>query len=407
MSNFKAFESRDFRRYFFGQSISYIGNKMQLAALAWHAYELTNDPLALGLIGFWRFLPIALLTLWGGAFVDRAKDQRAVMLWGQVVMGAISLTLGILTVFDITKIWHLYLTAGLTAAVTAVDIPAKQAVLPALVPRYALPSAIRLNALASTVAEVIGPAIFGVLLWVSSLSSVYLINALSFLGVIFALLTLEARPKGEKKQGERPLQTIISGLHFVRKTPALWGILLMDFLASFFASGVTLLPIVAKEFLGGGAGIYASLNSAMAIGAVSVTIALSTLPPPRAAGKAMIGAITVYGLATVSLGLVSQQWLALICVACIGGGEIASRVLRDTARQLITPDPLRGRVGALNTLTSKSGPRLGELEAGIIASGWGVRASLISGGILCIFVASLFFIFHKQLRDYEDRYDEG
>lgn len=401
MSNLTAFKHFDFRLYFAGQSVSYTGNKLQLAALAWHAYDLTHDPLALGLIGFWRFLPLALLALWGGTVVDRARDQRWVMLICQVIMGSMSIYLAYLTWSGDVTTQHLYLIAGVTAAATAFDIPAKQAILPALVPRESLGSAIRLNALASTTAEILGPALFGLLIHFGSMGMVYLINGVSFIGVIIALLLMRARPQGDRSRGSGWLM-LRQGVSFVRRTPVLWGILALDFSASFFASGVTLLPIVARELLGGDVGVYSTLTSSMAVGAVSATLILTFMKARLRPGQAIIYAVGGYGIATAGLGLSSSIPLSVIFAGLIGAGEITSRVLRDTLRQLITPDPLRGRVGALNTLTSKSGPRLGELEAGWVAHLTSTSTSLISGGALCCLIALGFAKLHRPLWEIEE-----
>lgn len=398
MKGLKALQSSDFRSYFAGQSISYIGNKLQLSALGWHAYELTGDPVSLGLIGFWRFLPILLLTLYGGNLVDRSQNQKKIMLLAQYAMGGLSLVLAYFSFTERVNVYHLYFIAGGTAAATAFDIPAKQAILPAIVQPNELNSAIRLNSLSSTIAEILGPALLGILVSSFSISMVYLLNALSFLGVILALFLMKSKPKGMKGNPKNS-EMIVEGFHFLIQSPILLGILSLDFLASFFASGTTLLPVVSKEILGGDVTTYSLLTSTLAFGAVLASFLITVLPHPTKPGRAIVYSVIGYGLATVFLGLSSNLYMAIPAILFIGGGEILSRVLRDSLRQVLTPNPLRGRIGAINTLTSKSGPRLGELEAGVVAGYFGAEISLISGGILCTLTAIAYLIFHKPLID--------
>ena len=373
---------------------------MQWVAVDWHIYVLTGSPLALGLVGLCRVIPIVIFSLWGGVVADRS-DRRRVMLATQGAMLLVALVLGAATRSGFDSVALLYLLTAASAAASAFDNPARQALIPRLVPRVELPGALTLNLTMFHGAMIVGPALAGLLLATVAggetrgIAWLYLVNAVSFLGTLGALLTLRTStvPEGDAASRERPVAALQAGLRFVFGSPILVWTMVLDFVATLFSAALSLLPIFADQILGVGASGFGWLRSAPAIGAVTGAFFTTAFPLPRKQGKIFLWAVAVYGASTVVFGLSRSFALTFAALAVGGLADLISTVVRQTVRQLITPDGLRGRMTSVNMLFFMGGPQLGELEAGLVASlfataALGATVSVVSGGVLTVLVTA-------------------
>jgi MFS family permease len=389
---------RDFRLYWAGQAISMVGGRMQAAGILWHVYDLTRSEFALGATGLARLAPLAALALLGGALAD-ALDRRRMLIVSQSVLCLVSAALAFYTLSGGAAAWPLYLAIAVAAATGAFDGPARQALLPNLVERNELASAVSLNSLTSQVASILGPGLMGVLVAHTSIGVVYLVNALSFVGVIGALLLMRRPGSEEPPAGKLRLSAVAEGVRFVRETPLLTSLMLLDFWATFWASASVLLPAYVDRILHGTPQVYGTLAAAPSVGALLAAAGLTLGRPIRAQGMVVLAAVFCYGLATVGLGLTAHTPVAFLCLAGTGAADTVSMVLRQTIRQMVTPDALRGRMTSINLLFVRGGPQLGEVEAGVVAGFLGVPFAIVSGGVACM---ATVFLMARRIGSYRN-----
>jgi MFS family permease len=403
-SSFRAWRHRDYRLMWVGQLISVTGSQMQWVAINWHVYLLTRSALALGAIGLVRVVPIILCSLVGGVVAD-AVDRKRLILATQLVMLTSAGALSITTASGMRSIWPIYLLTAISSAAVAFEAPARQALLPALVPAEDFQNAVSLYLIVFHVSMIAGPAIAGLLLSSHSPALIYAINALSFLAVIAAVLLIRAsgRANANGEEASRvSFGALGEGLRFVWRTPIIVQTMTLDFIATFFASATALLPIFATEILGGGARGLGILAAAPAMGSVITALVMARLGPLRRQGAIVIGAIAVYGAATVAFGISRIFWFSLLMLALMGAADTMSTVLRQTIRQLSTPNSLRGRMTSVNMIFFMGGPQLGEMEAGVIATLTGSAAiSVVTGGVACLVAVALAALLAKSLLSYQ------
>jgi len=376
---------------------------MQLAALLWHLRLLSSLPLVVSGIGLARFLPILVFAPFGGVVAD-AYNRRKILLITQVTMTLTALALGLLTWQGSIQIWHIYVLTAIQAVAGSFDGPARQSMVPNLMPRQALSSAFSLQSIASNTGSIVGPALGGMVIAYLGLQYAYLFNAASFLSVIAALLLIGNIPqeKGPVIKGAKAsLESIREGVHFVTNQPIILSSMLLDFIATFFSSATTLLPFVARDVLHVGEVAYGWLVSADAIGAVAVGLIFSQQSHIRRQGRLLLVAVTGYGLATVLFGLARTFPFAILALMLVGAGDSISTILRNTIRQIATPDFIRGRMVSLNQIFFMGGPQLGEIEAGVVGQLMGIPLSIVSGGIGCVIGVALVAMHWPQLRRYK------
>jgi len=399
-ARFIALRSRDFRLLLAGQAISLTGSQMQQVAVVWQLYLLSGSPLALGMLGFFRIVPIIVFALGGGVVAD-ALDRRRLMLFTQTALAMVSVALAVLAHAQRTTPAAIYALAFVAGAATAFDNPARQALVPRLVDREQLPNALSLYATVWQVATIAGPALGGALLAWSGPTAIYLLDVLSFGAVIAALLAMKHRHVGLGKS-QISAKAALDGLRFIRRTPLIWSTMLLDFAATFFAGSMLLLPIFADQLLHVGPRGLGFLYAAQPAGAALTGAALSTFPLPRRQGAAMLWAVALYGAAIAVFGMSPWFWLSFLMLAFSGAADTVSMVIRQTIRQTLTPDELRGRMSSVNMIFFMGGPQLGEVEAGVVARLLGVRVAVGSGGLLCAAMAAAVALLVPALRRYED-----
>lgn len=403
-SAFAALRHRNFRLLWGGQMLSMAGSMMQNAALLWHVATLVESErrgLALGMVGLVRVLPILVLSLVSGVVAD-AFDRRRLMLVTQVGMAACALALAALEFAGVRLLAPVYALAALSAAFGTFDGPARQSLVPTLVPRETLPNAVTLMAILFQVAAVAGPALGGVVIATAGVAWCYLVNALSFGCVIAALLAMRDVPEPAREE-RAPVSWAAAreGLSFVFRTPIIRSTMLLDFFATFFASATALLPMVATDVLGVGAAGYGLLSAAPSVGALLAGLVMAPLADRiRRRGAVLLWAVALYGAATVAFGFARDLGWAFLWLAFTGAADNVSMVLRNVIRQLATPDRMRGRMTSVNMIFFMGGPQLGELEAGLVAQWRGVVASVVSGGVACMLAVGWIAARNPALRRY-------
>ena len=392
------------RRYFYiwlGLLISIAGSQMQVAALHWHIRTLTSEPnpLALGGIGLARILPIVLFSFIGGPVAD-TFNRRGILFITQSVMALTALGLALLSFSGHITLWLIYLLTAVQATAQAFDSPARQAMIPNLVPAEDLPNAFSMSSIAMNAGSIVGPALSGIVIATLGLGYTYLFNAISFLAVILALALIGPVFQDTRKAPGINLAAMADGIRFIVRKPIILSTMLMDFVATFFASANTMMPIVAKDILKVSEIGYGWLSSAQAIGSVAAGVVVSQVQKLRKQGPIFLIAVVIFGSATVLFGATSAFAIAMLALILMGAADAVSTIIRNTIRQLNTPDHIRGRMTAVNQIFFQGGPQLGEVESGIVASLFGVPAAIISGGIGCIVGTVLIVLKWPQLRIY-------
>jgi MFS family permease len=310
--------------------------------------------------------------------------------------------LGLLTMLGRDTPLAIYIFSAVAAAALAFDMPSRQALVPNLVPREHLTNALTLGSIVFQIATIVGPGLAGVLIGAYGVGIIYWINAASFLAVIGALVLMrtDTRPRGIVSPAN--FQSLRDGFRFVVTSKIIFSTMLLDFFATFFAGANTLLPIFAKDILHVGAEGFGILSAAEAVGAVVAGAAVSVLGDIKRKGSILLIAVGLYGLATILFGLSNLFLLSVLFLALVGAGDSVSTILRNTLRQLVTPDHLRGRMTSINMIFFMGGPQLGEIEAGVAASLLGAPLSVALGGVATIVLVSLTAFVVPALRNYRD-----
>ena len=397
-----ALKNPRYRLLWIGLFISVIGSQMQVAALHWQIRELTvtPNPLALGGIGLARFVPIVLFSLIGGTIAD-TLNRRWIIFTAQSIMAFVAAVLAYLTFKGTITIWTIYLLTAVQASAAAFDVPARQALIPNIVAREDLPSAFSMTSIAMNTAAIVGPALGGIVIATLGQGYTYLFNSISFLAVLIALLLIGPVQQNFSKAAGVSLTAIMDGLRFIVSKPIILSTMLLDFFATFFASANTMMPIVARDILHVGEVGYGWLVSAESIGSVAAGLVMSQIHLLRKQGPRLLFSVVVFGIATIFFGMSNTFLIAMLTLMVIGAADTVSTIIRNTIRQLQTPDHIRGRMTSITQIFFQGGPQLGEMEAGFVAQIFGVPLAIISGGLFTIL--SVWAISRKwpQLRAYD------
>jgi MFS family permease len=409
-------QSRDFRLLWFGQLVSTMGSQMQLVAVDWHIFTLLRDEtlvinlfgreiglageaLGLGSLGLVRIFPIIIFALLGGIMAD-TRDRRAIMLVTQSAAALFAAVLAALTFAGRDSLAAIYLLTAAGAAAAAFDNPARQSLVPNLVPREHMTNAVSLNTLQWQIGTIIGPAVGGVLIARYNIGLLYALNAISFVAVIISLLLMRYRGRAATTTAGLGWEALVEGLRFVRSSRIIWSTMLVDFFATFFSSARTMLPIVAEEVLHVGPQGYGLLVTAQPVGAVIAGAVTALRRDIHRQGMVLLVSVAVYGAATALFGLSTVFALSYILFAVTGAADTVSTVIRGTVRQLMTPDHLRGRMTSVNMMFFMGGPQLGELEAGLVTALFGAPFAIFSGGIITILLTGWVAWKYPRLRNY-------
>jgi MFS family permease len=392
-------ESPEYRRLWVGQSLSSIGNQITTVAVPFQVYSLTRSSLAVGLIGLAVAVPLITFGLLGSSFAD-AIDRRRLVLLTSGLLAVVSAVFAAQALLDLRQLWLLYVLIAFQSCLFAVDIPARRTFLPRLLPAGRLPAATALSQLSFQTAVVAGPLIAGVVIAAWGLQTAYLLDAATFIGAVYAVLRLSPMPA--QGQPARPgLRAVAEGLRFVRRQPILATTILVDIDATVLGMPYALFPAFALTQFGGGAHVVGLLYAAPAMGGVLGATFSGRLSHVRRQGLALLVAVAVWGAAIVAFGLSSTLWLAVVLLAVAGAADMTNAVFRNTILQVNTPDELRGRVNGVAYVVGAGGPRLGDIEAGVVASLTSPAFSAISGGLGCLAGVVVLGLTRPALSQYE------
>lgn len=414
---FEALQNRDFRIFWLGQGVSSIGTEMQKVAIDWNIFQLLRGEvyelsflgfdfnldagaLGLGAMGLVRVLPIMVFALLGGILADTI-ERRKLLIWSEGLSAVFAASLAILVFSGYETVGLLYLISALLAASTSVSTPTRQSLVPNLVPRKLMTNAVSLNSLLFQIGSIAGPAVAGVLIAFANNSSiVYFVNAFSFFAAIVSLLLMRHRSKAASDSPVN-MEMVKEGLRFAYNEKVLWGSMLLDFFATLFGSARTMLPIIAVEVLGLDASGYGVLVTAQPLGAFVTGFTMAWIRDLKNQGKVMLAGVGVYGLATALFGISPIFAVSYLMFALTGVGDTVSMVIRQTMRQVVTPDHLRGRATSISMIFFMGGPQLGEAEAGLVAAAFGAPVAIFTGGVAVVAMTAWVAWRFPRLREYD------
>lgn len=390
---------RDFNLLTGGQLLSSIGTQMQVVAVAWQIYLMTGSKLALGLIGLARGVPLILASLFSGVVAD-AFDRRKTLLITQSSLAVLSLALAILTGLSFVSAVAVYVIIAMASAAQAVDQPARSSLVPSLVSRAALPRALSLLVASREFSVIAGPALGGLIIAASGgVEANYVIDVVSYAFVLSAVILMRTRAQ-HMERASLDFAAVREGWRFIIHNRIILAVQGLDFLANFFAASSVLFPVFAETIYKAGPEGLGLLYGASSFGAVAGALLFAFVGRTRRQGTIILVAIFIYGVSIAAFGLSGWFLVGIAFLAISGAADSVSATLRGTISQLVTPDRLRGRVTAVNTMFVAGGPQLGNVEAGVAASAIGVQESVALGGVITCFVVVVMAVFSRRIRDF-------
>ena len=387
-----------FRRLFTGQSLAWLGRQLTVVAVPFQVFELTNSTLLVGALGIAQLIPLLGVSVVGGALVD-SVDRRLLLVWSQLAAMATAVGLALNAMAESPAVWLIFVLSAVNAGVSAIDSPARSASVPTLVGRDQLPLALALNQTVANIARTAGPALAGFLIAKFSIAASFWIEAGIFLaGAVLMAGVGELVPEGG---GQRfGWESIKEGYSFLRQRRILQANFAIDLNAMIFGMPQALFPVIGQNVLGGDASTVGLLYAAPGAGALVAALTSGWVGSVRRQGRAVIAAVIVWGVAIAIFGFARSVWLALAMLAVAGAADMVSAVFRNTILQLSVPDRLRGRLSSVHIAVVTGGPRLGDFEAGAVASLAGPQFSVVSGGLACIIGALLIAKRAPEFDDY-------
>lgn len=374
-----ALRERNFVLYVVGQFTSQLGSWIELTAVSWIVYEMTNSPVLLGLVGLFRAAPTILLALFGGAIADRLP-RRLLLLCTESTMLVVSLVMGILSVTGNLEYWHLYLLNLISGTLQAFSVPSRHALFAGLVPRSAMQSAVTLNSVSVRSGGFIGPSIAGLALAFGGYSLPFFLNAASFVAMLIALAMMHLpRSLADATVKHPPLRHgITEGLAFVWRKPLLRVALLLELATGLFGHNTALITIIVRDVLGAGPEYLGLLLSATGAGALIGMTLLLTFPVKQH-GRLILILGVFYTVLWAGFGLSQWIWLSAILLLALGTVDSTWGVTRNTLAQLLTTDALRGRVMSVVMLATRGSSQLGRVQSGFTVGLIGAPAAALFG----------------------------
>ncbi|MFL5219601.1 MAG: MFS transporter [Microvirga sp.] len=391
---YAAFRSRDFRLFSASRLLSIMALQMQNVAVGWLVYDLTRSAFALGLVGLAAFVPALALVLVTGHVAD-AFDRRLIMLIAHAATALSAAGLVLFAALGADAALPVYGLVALAGTARAFGLPAQQALLPLLVPREDFGNAVAWNSSVNQTATISGPALGGVL-YLLGPTVVFATVAAAFAAAALLAALIVPRPP-ERRRERTSWTTLVAGLSFIRAHPVVLGAISLDLVAVFLGGATALLPIFAQDILHVGPVGLGLLRSAPAVGALAMAFTLAHRPVARNAGRRMLQAVALFGLSTIGFSLSTSLYLSLACLAVIGAADMVNVYVRQTLVQTETPDAMRGRVAAVNSIFIGASNELGEFESGTLAALLGAVPAVVIGGAATIAVAALWGRMFPQL----------
>ncbi|HKJ94947.1 MAG TPA: MFS transporter [Gammaproteobacteria bacterium] len=394
----RAFRHRNYRLFFFGQLTSLIGTWMQTVAQAWLVYRLTDSTVLLGLISFCGQFPVFLLAPLAGAVADRRNRHRLLVLTQTTAM-LVALVLALLTLAGHILVWEIFALATLLGVVNAFDIPARQSFVVEMVGRKDLANAIALNSSMFNAARIVGPSIAGLMVAAVGEGWCFLVNSVSFLGVIVSLLLMQITPRVTSGHHVPMLAHIREGLRFARRNLPIRSLLLLLGLISLTGMPyAVLMPIFADRVLHGGAETLGLLMASTGIGALLGALTLAARRSLRGLSSLIGYAALGFGTALILFSLSRSVWLSALLLVPVGFSVMVQMASSNTLLQMMVPDDFRGRVMSLYSMMFMGMGPLGAMLAGTIAHHIGAPMTVAVGGVFCILAGLLFRTFLPAIR---------
>jgi MFS family permease len=391
--------SRDYRLLFFGQIISAFGTVMSFVIVPVQVYQLTNSTFLVGMLGVVEFVFILLMAFVGGAYADFIDKRRMLRLTeiGQTIVTVILLTNALL---PRPQIWVLFVCAALHAALSALARPSFEAMLQAIIPLELMSSVGALNSIRWNLTSILGPTVGGIIFARFGAGYAYSIDLITFLASLAAVFMIQAVPSPKQTENRPTLKSVVEGLHYAWRRKELLGTYLIDMNAMFFGMPTALFPAIASNF---GAETVGFFYAAPSIGAIIATLTSGWTKKINRHGLFVAIAAALWGVSIIGFGFATNLYVALICLAFAGAFDMVSALFRFVMWNQTIPNYLRGRLAGLEMISYTSGPKLGDAEAGIVASLFGLRTSIVSGGILCVVGTAVLSLILPQFITYDGR----
>jgi MFS family permease len=395
--------SRDFRLLWTGSFISAMGSQFARVGLYVQVFALTGSPAQVGLLGVSGLVGSFAGVFIGGSFID-AHDRRSVLVWTQVGHIAVSGVLVAGALGGHPPLGLLHAANCLTWLLASIDSPARQAATPRLVGTALVPQASALNQVLFQTTGIVGPALAGLLIAATSPTAAYAVDLVSYAGLLLAAIAMAPVPPEPPASGAPPtgLRAVREGFAYVRRDRLIQSTFVIDLIAMIFGMPQALFPILAVEQFGRGAAVVGLLFAAPAVGALLQALAAGPVTRIVRQGEAVVWAVVGWGAAIAAFGVVGPHLaLALVFLAIAGAADVISAIFRSTILQVTVPDALRGRLSSIFMLVVTGGPKLGDLEAGLVAAAVSPTFSVVSGGLACIVGAFACAAVYPELRRYE------
>ncbi|MBK5288145.1 MAG: MFS transporter [Acidimicrobiia bacterium] len=379
--------SRDFRRLWMGQAVSFLGSTMTMAALPYQVFHETRSNVAVGVLGIVSLGPLIAGSIIGGAFAD-SVDKRRLLLGVTVASLLCSIGLAVNASLDHPHLWTLYLLGAASSGATAVMFPVLRSLLPLLLPEALRPAGYALQSTYGSFGMMAGPAVGGVLIGAIGLTGTYSVDVATYVVAFLAFTRIAPSPPiGVPHRAS--LASVVHGLRFLRGQPIIMSVFGIDLIAMVFGMPIALFPALTER-LGGGPTLYGFLLSSVAAGAFVASITSGWTGRIHRQGRAVLWAVAIWGGAIAVAGLTMNPAVVLSMFAIAGAADMVSGVFRSTIAAHVTPDDLRGRISGAEIAVYAGGPQLGHIEAGLVGGLLGVPFAIVSGGIACVLGAGAF-----------------
>ncbi|WP_066737633.1 MFS transporter [Cupriavidus sp. D384] len=397
------FRDPAFRHFWFARLCTTIGYQIFTVAVGWQMYDLTRDPFMLGMVGLVQFLPSIVLMLMSGHVADRF-DRRIIVRTCQMLEAVIAASMAVASFSGWVTSEHIFFFVAAIGGCRAFETPTLQALLPSVVTPRQLPRAVALASSAAQTAIIIGPALGG-FAYVAGAGVVYTISAVLFAIAAALVFTLKLRQAAQRLTAPVSIKTLFAGFAYIRSHQVLLGAVSLDLFAVLLGGATALLPIYARDILHTGPWGLGLLRSSPAIGALVTALWLARHPLNRRVGRVMFGAVAIFGVATMVFGVSTWLPLSMAALVVLGASDMISVVVRQTLVQLDTPDDMRGRVGAVNSVFIGASNQLGEFESGVTAALLGPVGAVLLGGAGTILVVAAWMKLFPMLTNRDRLHD--
>ena len=391
--------SADYRRLWFGHTVSWVGQGMTSLAVSLQVYEITRSPFAVGLVGLFSLVPLIVFGLYGGAIADTV-DRRKLGLASASGSAVLSVALAAAAFAGFHRVWFLYAIVALQAVCAALNSPARTSMIPRLLPAEQLRAANALNSMTMTFGMLAGPSLGGLLVGVGGYQTAYVIDAVAFSAGLYAMWRLPAMLPERTGAGAKRA-SVLDGLRFLATRPNLRMTFFSDFCAMILAHPRALFPAVAVLWYDGDARTTGLLVAAPAVGALLGGVISGWQGRIRRHGQAILIAVACWGTAIAVFGLTRNLWLGLLLLALAGYSDTVSMIFRNTMMQVAAPDEMRGRLQGVFIVVVAGGPRLGDFLAGSVADLTSPTVAVTGGGIACVLAVGLLALYARGFRRYD------